>query len=133
MSASGLASSRTRSASLHVQCDVRYRVDMHVPQAGNEKAAGSVEHVRIVGHADLGGRADSCDAIANDEHCLIGAKRSICHIHDRDLSESHGRRNYVRAGGEQQAGNSKEDFHDRSFRHRSSASIRFWPKRDQHR
>ena len=99
-----------------------HRVDVHIPQAGDDVAACSVNQLRIAGYPDLVGRAHGRDAIARYKNGLFATEGSIHHIDDGDSSDGHGRgpRPRVadghrwrprRACDEQQAGNTQQDLH----------------------
>jgi hypothetical protein len=54
---------------------VGHRVDVHVPQAGDEIAACTFDQLGIVRYPHLAGRANRYDAVARNENRLFGAER----------------------------------------------------------
>ena len=94
-----------------VQGHVGHRVDVHVPQAGDEIPARCIDYLCIVGHPDLVGRADGRDVVVRYKNGPLGTERSIYHIDDGDISNGHARGLRPRAGGEQQTGNNQQDLH----------------------
>ena len=94
-----------------VQRHVGHRVDMHVPQTGDEIAACRIDYLCTGGHPDLVGCADGRDVVARYKNGLSSTERSIHDIDDGDISDGHARGLRPRAGSEQQTGDNQQDFH----------------------
>ena len=68
-----------------------HRVDVHIPQAGDDVAACSVNQLRIAGYTDLVGGAHGRDAIALYKNGLFATEGSVHHIDDGHRSDGHRR------------------------------------------
>ncbi len=88
------------------------RVDVHVPQAGDEEPARRVDPIRIVRGADLVGRADGRDAVACDENCVFGTERPIPNVDNSDADDGDGGRLRAGAAKNEQAEDANEALHD---------------------
>ena len=85
---------------------------MHVPQAGDEEAAGAVDHVRIVGREDLVSCADRRNAVACYENRLFGMERPIHNVDNGDAPDRHRGRLRLRAHEQEKECDAQEVLHD---------------------
>ncbi len=86
-----------------VALDLFHRVNVHVPQTGDEIAASTVRDPCAVRHGDIVHRSDGRDAAAGYEHGLLGMERAIPNIDDRDARDGDGGKLRARAGTKKQA------------------------------
>jgi hypothetical protein len=111
-----------KRAEVHVPRHVGDGVDVHVPQARDEESARAVDQVRIVRYPDLLGRTYGRDAIARQKNGLFATEdpfitsttvtaRIARSGPSPRVADRHGRRPRLRAGGEQQAGDTQQDLH----------------------
>ena len=94
-----------------IQRHVGHRVDVHVPQAGDEVTASGLHDLRVVGHGDLADRADSRDAVACYENRLFRMERPIPDVDNGDAADRDCRRLRMCAAENEQAENSTEVLH----------------------
>ena len=85
---------------------------MHVPQARDEVTARCIDGVGIVRYLNAVGGADGRNAAARDENSLSGTERAVPDIDDRNILDGHDPGRRLRAGGEQQARETRRDLHD---------------------
>ncbi len=65
------------------------RVDVHVPESWNEEAARAIHDVGTIRHANVAARSGGRDAVAGDEHGLVGTDQPRLEIDDRDRADRH--------------------------------------------
>ena len=88
------------------------RVDVSVPQTGDEVAACRLQNLCLVGHPDRIRRADCHDAIAFDEHGLVINDRPVGHVHDACAADGEVGWLRVRVRPQQETEGAQERFHD---------------------
>jgi hypothetical protein len=90
-----------RDGSIHGH--VGHRVDVHVPQPGDEVPASCLHDLCVIGHGDRVDRADGVDAVACHDNCVSGMERSISHVDNGDAADRDFGRRRVWADKKEQA------------------------------
>jgi hypothetical protein len=66
------------------------QVDMHIPQAGDEKLSRSVDHARRLGDCGLRSLPDDGNTVPDDHDCCVGFWGSSSRVNDCDVSDYQG-------------------------------------------
>jgi len=56
-------------------------VDVHVPEAGNEKFSAAVDDARVARYRCRSGGANLADPVSDDDHRIVGRDRPAHDIH----------------------------------------------------